>query len=165
MQYAKSLERYVLHKSDWHVWVCLISLSRLRRLPCDLWPPAQCEGRAKGQRSSEFPEHRDAHSLSPLSFPVWNICSCCHFSSPVTRCLSCVNPWKHFWDACFHRVRLSCFHPVLFLHVSVVSTGYHPLYSSRGSLVQGMLQLDWRLVSNGSRPLHTHTHTLTQGAL
>lgn len=61
VQYARSAQPCVLHKTpDWHVWVCLISLSELRRLPCDLWPPpAQCERRAGVQRSSEFPERRD----------------------------------------------------------------------------------------------------------
>lgn len=45
-----------------HVWVCLISLSELRRLSSDPWPVAQCEVRAKGHRSSESLEQSVMHS-------------------------------------------------------------------------------------------------------
>lgn len=59
---------------DWRVRVCLMSLSALRRLPCDLRPPAQCEGRPEGHRSSGFPAHGDSDSLISRT----------HSSSPVS---------------------------------------------------------------------------------
>lgn len=117
------------------------------------------------------------HTLtSPLSFSVSNFHSCCLFSLTNNVLPLLHSPLeKPFWDVCFYRVPPSCFRPILFLHVSIISTGYHPSTrlqrqscirfivrksscSSRNVFRSSLITLLLYQMNQGNS---THTHTRT----